>query len=261
MKVDIDKIISIAEEAGSAIMRVYKKKFSIDLKNDNSPITDADRVSHDIIVKQLKEFFPTIPILSEESEKISFEERRKWEIYWLIDPLDGTKEFIKKNGEFTVNIALIENGQPILGVVHQPTEQKTYFGGKNFPAKKRTGSTTKLIHACSVCKEKVRIVASRSHKNPYLEKFIKKITRYTLSNIGSSLKICVIAEGDADIYPRFGPTSEWDTAAAHAIAKAAGAKITDLKLNDLNYNTKSSLLNPPFIVFADMEKDWLKLLQ
>tara|TARA_Y100001935_G_scaffold221475_1_gene195719 strand:- start:56 stop:838 length:783 start_codon:yes stop_codon:yes gene_type:complete len=260
MKFDTEKIISLAEEAGLVILNIYKEDFSIYKKDDESPITAADRLSHEIIISKLKKYFPAIPILSEESKKIPFSHRKKWKIYWLIDPLDGTKEFIKRNGEFTVNIALIENGVPIFGVVHQPTEKITYFGGKICPAQKRSNSGTQTIKANLISSNPIRIVASKSHGSGLLDTFIEKTKNYTLLKIGSSLKICLIAEGAADIYPRFGPTSEWDTAAAHAIAKAAGAKITNFQLEDLKYNTKDSLLNPSFIAFADVTKNWLDFL-
>lgn len=253
--VDIQNIIQIARLAGTAILEVYQQAFTVSEKDDRSPLTAADLASHQIICSELEALTPEIPVLSEESGTTSFEVRSSWQTYWLIDPLDGTKEFIKRNGEFTVNIALIENGRPILGVVHVPVTDVTYYGTAEGASVLRDGLCQKITvtkpHASPL-----RVVGSRSHAGESLQRFLDKVGEHEMVSMGSSLKLCLVAEGKADIYPRLGPTSEWDTAAAQAVVEAAGGLVTDLSMQPLRYNSKDSLLNPYFLVFGDSDVDW-----
>ena len=265
----LDTLLRIAKTAGNAILSVYQRAGDIDvtIKDDNSPLTEADRDAHEIIIAELKEFTPSIPILSEESDGTSVDERLSWSRYWLVDPLDGTKEFIKRNGEFTVNIALINNGAPELGIVHVPVTNISYLGKTGVGAWKV--AATGEVDAISIAnfdlnQGQVRIVASRSHRGDLLDQFINtleaKLGEAEVVSMGSSLKICLLAEGKADIYPRLAPTSEWDTAAAHAILAAAGGDIVDTEFQALRYNQKESMLNPHFIAISDISYDWQSLL-
>ena len=240
-------------------MEVYKQDFEVNEKSPNHPITKADINSHYIIKESLENLLPDTFFYSEESEKITWEKRRKWKQYWLVDPLDGTREFIKKNGEFTINIALINNLKPILGVVYAPCFSKIYFAAQglgsfvkeiniednNFSIKNRSKL---IIDNTKVNKNNLRIISSRSHKNnEKLEEWLKSNKNYEMIYSGSSLKFCLVAEGKADVYPRFRPTSEWDTAAGHCILKEAGGKVKDLNDNEILYNNKESVINPEFI--------------
>ncbi|WP_227593000.1 3'(2'),5'-bisphosphate nucleotidase CysQ [Kangiella spongicola] len=250
----IRDVNNIAVEAGHSVMSIYEKDFNVQEKSDHSPLTEADLASHRCIVHALQKLTPSIPILSEESADIPWTERQSWEHYWLIDPLDGTKEFIKRNGEFTVNIALVSNGIPILGVVYAPVKEILYFGGigangESLGAWKQVDHNKEPISVSSQAHKPIRVVGSRSHQSDEMQSYLSKFDDYEFIPMGSSLKICLVAEGKADIYPRFGPTSEWDTAAAHAVLKAAGGSCVTYEKNDeLMYNTKESLLNPYFIV-------------
>lgn len=254
--------VKAAIKAGSAILEVYSgSDFEISFKSDHSPITLADKSAHEIIQRELAS--TDIPLLSEEGGDIPFQERGLWNQYWLVDPLDGTKEFIRRNGEFTVNIALIESGEPVLGVVYCPVNKALYFGVKEAGAWKWSGGGCEdteriLAEAQALPLESVerpyRIIASRSHRNNetvlFIKKHIERILKFETISIGSSLKLCLIAEGSADIYPRFGPTMEWDTAAGHAIINAAGGRVTLAdRSGSLTYN-KPDLLNPWFIAYA-----------
>lgn len=244
----INTINRIAISAGEKVMSIYEQDFDIQEKSDNSPLTQADLASHHHIVDGLSSFSLDIPILSEESADIDWSERQKWSTYWLIDPLDGTKEFIKKNGEFTINIALIVDGLPAFGVVYAPVPDELYYGGKDIGAWKKTSSETISISISSAPEFPIKVVGSRSHQSDDMLEYLKKFDNYELIPMGSSLKICLVAEGKADIYPRLGPTSEWDTAAAHAVLMAAGGScVIHGSDKELTYNTKESLLNPYFI--------------
>ncbi|MDO8907085.1 MAG: 3'(2'),5'-bisphosphate nucleotidase CysQ [Pseudohongiella sp.] len=263
----LQTVEQIAVLAGQQILEVYHRPGvpEVSNKTDNSPLTEADLRAHQTIVEELVRISPGLPILSEEDADISFEKRRQWSEYWLVDPLDGTKEFISGNGEFTVNIALIRNGQPVLGVVHVPVLACTYLGIIEGTLQSAWYSTVGAewrrlrvmgLPAPGQWHEHVlKVVASRRHGAGELENLLarwrKKFAGMELVNMGSSLKICLIAEGRADIYPRFAPTSEWDTAAAHAVLKAAGGDIVDTSLLPLLYNQKESLLNPSFFAIAD----------
>ena len=257
-----EAIAEIAVEAGKAILEIYQQDFEVVQKADQSPLTQADLASHRIICESLAHLTPDIPVLSEESAGIDYDTRANWFQYWLVDPLDGTREFINRNGEFTVNIALIRHHQPILGVVHVPVSGVTYTGlvGKWASRHDEDG---RMVHigVRLPCADPVVVVGSRSHANPRLMEFLERIGNYKLVSMGSSLKFCLLAEGEADFYPRLGPTSEWDTAAAHAVVLAAGGKIVTLDGKPLRYNTKRSLLNPEFLVIADDSKGWLEVFK
>ncbi len=251
MKINTDVLLDIAREAGAAIMEIYAGDFRVETKSDESPLTCADRASHEVIVRRLMEHFPEIPVLSEEGLDIDFAERCSWERFWLVDPLDGTKEFIKKNGEFTVNIALIENGRVVFGVVYVPARQTLYWGGAEQPAMSQVGDGEAYAIKVkqSVAEQGLTVVMSRSHPSPELEVYLQDLSVADAVSVGSSLKFCVVAEGKADLYPRLGPTMEWDVAAGHAVVEAAGGQVTTIDGDILKYN-KENLLNPYFIVSA-----------
>ena len=257
MRPDIDAVIEIARRAGSAILKVYEKDFEIERKGDQSPLTEADLASHRVIVEGLKALTPDIPVMSEESAAIPYDERRGWRQYWLVDPLDGTKEFIKRNGEFTINIALIEGGSPTLGVVYVPAGGVLYHGRAGEGAVRIDDDGMKMtIHVTERRRTPMLIAGSRTHAGDSLKRFLERVGDYEIVSMGSSLKLCLVAEGSADVYPRLGPTSEWDTAAAQAVVEAAGGQVTDTELRPLRYNRKESLLNPYFLAFGDSSEDW-----
>jgi 3'(2'), 5'-bisphosphate nucleotidase len=255
----LPEIERIARSAGQAILEVYGQAFEVMTKDDDSPLTQADLASHRIIRDRLSRLTPGIPQLSEESDDIPYETRSTWKEYWLIDPLDGTKEFVNRNGEFTVNIALIRGHDPVLGVVHVPVSGVTYSGIVGHGATRRDGgnASAESIRVRTPCPEPFVVVGSRSHANPELERYLQAMGRHELISMGSSLKFCLVAEGRADFYPRLGPTSEWDTAAAHAVVLAAGGRIVELNGQPLRYNLKASFLNPEFLVIADGSRDWV----
>lgn len=254
-KIDIEEIVAIAKEAGDAIMEIYARDFAVAYKEDESPLTEADTRSNEIIVSALKSLYPDIPLLSEEGKEIPYEERKTWEYYWCIDPIDGTKEFIKKNGEFTVNIALIHHDTPVLGVVYAPALGDMYAAkqgegafknGQRLPLR-RNEAPEKLLH----------VVASKSHLSEETQAFIDDLAKTTerIEQVskGSSLKLCMVAEGEADVYPRLAPTMEWDTAAADAVVRESGKMTYQYDNNTQKasaaviYN-KENLLNPWFVV-------------
>jgi len=239
-------VIKIADEASEKVLHIYQSDFKVNYKEDHSPITAADIASHDIIVKGLRQISRDIPILSEEGEEIPWEERKKWRRFWLIDPIDGTKDFTQRTGEFTVNIAMIEDGEPVMGVVTAPALKEAFWGikGEGAHMRDRTGR----VHRIRVAepKDTLRVVASKNHLNEETRAFIDTLGAHETVQAGSSLKFCRIAEGHADIYPRMGPTSEWDTAAAHAVLVAAGGKVQTPEGQPLVYG-KENILNPNFI--------------
>jgi 3'(2'), 5'-bisphosphate nucleotidase len=251
----------IAVDAGQQILKIYETEFAVEHKDDKSPLTAADMASHKTIVAALQKLTPEIPILSEESAAIPFAERSRWTRYWLIDPLDGTREFVKRNGEFTVNIALIHDGRVELGVVHVPVTGLTYSacaGGGAF--KTQAGQAAQVIRVRKLPQGPIMVAGSRSHSGDSLLKFLDNLGPHELVSMGSSLKICLVAEGVADVYPRLGLTSEWDTAAAQCVVEEAGGQVTGLDMQQLRYNTKDSLLNPHFFVFGDATRDWSQYL-
>ena len=256
----IDPVVALATEAGQAILEVYATDFDVQEKSDESPLTQADLASHHCIVAGLEQLTPGIPVISEEEGLPSFEERGQWQRYWLIDPLDGTKEFVNRNGEFTVNIALIDSHRPVFGVVYVPVQDKTYLGCEGHGAELRAGGNVAPIRVAGTSSTPVRIVGSRSHRGSSLDTFLERLGETDIVPMGSSLKFCVIAEGRADIYPRLGPTSEWDTAAAQAVVEQAGGKVLELDGKPLSYNAKEDILNPWFVVIGPGDYDWLALL-
>ena len=244
----IQGVVALTRKAGSAIMEVYKTDFDIQIKDDNSPVTVADTKANAIITEGLKEINPEIPILSEEGRDVPFEERSKWETFWLVDPLDGTKEFIKKNNEFTVNIALLENNQPVFGVVFAPALDILYWGSTGQGAFKTiSGNSQTPVSVNYQLSNPVQIAGSRSHPSIKMNAFTSQFEKYEVKPMGSSLKICLVADGSVYFYPRLGPTMEWDTGAAHAVLRAAGGEIIKYGTYEpLKYN-KRNLLNPEFI--------------
>lgn len=255
----LDQLVNISRQAGLAIMEWYDGDMGITVKADDSPLTKADLASHDVINAALSSLWPEIPVLSEESAKIPWETRRNWQQYWLVDPLDGTKEFISRNGEFTVNIALIQHHAPVLGVVHVPVTDISYFGAKGIGAWRRQGTDSKMaISTRQPVANPAVIVGSRSHANPELADQLERLGPHELISMGSSLKFCRVAEGLADFYPRLGPTCEWDTAAAQAVVEAAGGQVVRIDGSALQYNSKDAYLNPHFFVIGDPEKEWLE---
>ena len=251
----IPDLLKIARDAGAAIMRVYSRDdHGIQEKDDNSPLTEADLAAHHIIREALNKLTPEIPQLSEEDAVIPYQQRKSWPCYWLIDPLDGTKEFIRRNDEFTVNIALIHNNQPVLGVICLPVSGICYYGGTRLNAWKQHPDQEAEAIKCRNLEKPIKVLASRRHKNdrdlPLFSRLEETFGELQVDNYGSSLKMCVVAEGGADLYPRRYPTCEWDTAAAQAIVEAAGGKLLGPDMLPLQYN-KESLLNTDFYVIGD----------
>ncbi|ALO40709.1 3'(2'),5'-bisphosphate nucleotidase CysQ [Pseudoalteromonas phenolica] len=245
----LEEILQLSVEAGDAIMGIYAKDFNVEYKEDESPVTDADLAAHKVIAAGLQQLTPDIPVLSEESAGIDWTTRQTWNQYWLVDPIDGTKEFIKKNGEFTVNIALIKAGKPILGVVHAPALNVSYLAAEAVGAFKQCDEARIELKVTQKANTGlIKVVGSRSHPSPDLAAYLEQFDDVEMVPKGSSLKLCLVAEGEADIYPRLGPTSEWDTGAGHAVAEIAGATITQVDGSALTYNQKESYLNPYFIV-------------
>ncbi|MDF1817039.1 MAG: 3'(2'),5'-bisphosphate nucleotidase CysQ [Immundisolibacteraceae bacterium] len=249
----------IAIAAGQQILTVYDGEFEVEYKADESPLTLADQRSHHTIVAGLEELATGLPILSEEGEMPDYETRRSWSRYWLLDPLDGTKEFVKRNGEFTVNIALIDQGVPVLGVVHVPVTGVTYFSWSGGGSWRQADSDkpTRISVRTAPPAGRLAVVCSRSHRGERLEQLLQQLGDFDAVPMGSSLKLCLVAEGGADFYPRLGPTSEWDTAAAHAVVLEAGGHVVDLQGQPLQYNQKESLLNPEFLVMPLGRPEWL----
>jgi 3'(2'), 5'-bisphosphate nucleotidase len=258
----LDQLVDISRSAGLAVMEWYEGDMGITQKADDSPLTKADLASHKLIAAELERLWPQIPVLSEESAYIPWETRQDWQQYWLVDPLDGTKEFINRNGEFTVNIALIRNHRAIMGVVHVPVTDVSYFGARATGAWRQQGAAEKkMIETRRPAATPAVIVGSRSHANPELADQLEKLGPHELTSMGSSLKFCRVAEGLADFYPRLGPTCEWDTAAAQAVVEAAGGQVVKIDGSPLGYNTKEVYLNPHFFVFGDPERKWLEPFQ
>ena len=257
----LEPVLDIAVRAGDKILEIYATDFEVETKEDESPLTAADKASHNTIVAALAELTPDIPIMSEESDGITWEERSQWPEYWLIDPLDGTKEFIKKNGEFTVNIALIQGHQAVLGVVHVPVKNRSFYGFAKGGAFERTAQgAVNEIRVTAPSESPVRVVGSRSHRGELVDAYLAKLGDHVMVSMGSSLKLCLVATGEADVYPRLGLTSEWDTAAAQAVVESAGGRVVQLDGSPLMYNAKEDILNPHFLVFGDTSRDWTAYL-
>ncbi len=257
----LQQTLTIAEQAGRAILQVYDTDFAVQHKEDQSPLTQADLAAHHCIVDALGALQPAWPCLSEEAADIPYETRRQWQRYWLIDPLDGTKEFVKRNGEFTVNIALIEQGRPILGVVHAPALGVSYLAAQGVGAFRIRDGQRQAIHTRGTAAPPT-LVVSKSHRDAALDAFLAHAPQHQTLSRGSSLKFCLVAEGSADLYPRTGPTSEWDTAAGHCVAEQAGATVWTLPdWAPLRYNQKADLLNPGFIVIGEPAYGWREKLR
>lgn len=250
LQLDINEITAIAQKAGDVIMEIYAKDFSVEYKDDKSPLTEADQKANDVIVDGLNALSVKFPILSEEGKLIPYEERKDWEYFWMVDPLDGTKEFIKKNDEFTVNIALIYQNSPILGVVYAPALNEMYWAKQGEGAYKNGDRLP--VQTNHYPEKLLRVVASKSHLSIETQEYIDDLAKMTEEiecvSKGSSLKLCMVAEGSADIYPRLAPTMEWDTAAADAIVREAGKTTYEYPQNTLLVYNKENLLNPWFVV-------------
>ena len=253
----LDPVIQIAYQAGKVIMEVYDAGFSVEQKTDHTPVTEADLAANKVIESSLKELTPHLPILTEEAKPTPYSERQTWPRYWLIDPLDGTREFIKRNGEFTVNIALIDGDESVMGVVYAPVIGVLYYAAKGQGAfKQESTNKPKAIHVREKCSRKTIVACGRSHPTEEIKAFLSNLGEHEIIRVGSALKSCLVAEGKADLYARLGPTSEWDTAAAQCVVEEAGGAITDTNMQRLRYNTKDDLLNPHFFVAGDQSIKW-----
>lgn len=253
---DLEQLIVIAKQAGQQIMNIYESAFTVESKEDKSPLTEADKASHQVIVRGLQQLDPAIPIMSEEGSHTAYEIRKDWRTFWLVDPLDGTKEFIKRNGEFTVNIALIHDSYTVLGIIYVPVTGITYVGTPDGAYLIDQDDQRRDIHVSAPRGQAITIVESRSHPSPELEQFMHHVqqsyTRFERIEKGSSLKLCAIADGTAQLYPRLGPTMEWDIAAGQAIIEAAGGQVVDMQGQRFAYN-KENLLNGHFIALGELE--------
>lgn len=255
--ISLEQLADVATTAGDAIMAVYATDFDVDTKQDDSPVTAADMAAHRRIVGSLTRLTPDIPILSEESASIPWSTRRAWQRYWLVDPLDGTKEFIKRNGEFTVNIALIEAGRATCSVVHAPALNETFVASAERGALWRQGGGEFApITVRAVPSGGATVAVSKSHRNAATQTFLDALGPHTPEAIGSSLKLCRIAQGRADAYPRLGPTSEWDIASGQCVLEQAGGGVITADGKPLMYNQKESILNPFFLAIGDQEYPW-----
>ncbi len=245
-------LIPVMEQAGAAILQIYEGDFAVTRKDDASPLTLADLESQRIIAAGLAKITPAVPILSEESAQAPWAERRAWNELWVVDPLDGTREFIKRNGEFTINIALVVAHEPVLGIVAAPFLKKLYWGALGVGAYRAVRTDTYERIKVSAAQNPLRVVGSRSHASAETAEYLKTLGNHVIQGLGSSLKFCLIAEGAADLYPRFGPTSEWDTAAGQAILEAAGGQVTRTDGHRLRYNCRTSLINGNFLAFNEL---------
>ena len=256
-----EAVIALARKAAGEILAVYdsasfESDAAIEHKDDRSPLTAADLASHRCIVAGLRALTPEIPVLSEESKGLDIAARRQWSTFWLVDPLDGTREFIKRNGEFTVNIALIEQNEPIFGVVHAPVTGETWHARQGRNAYRRVGQVDTQIRTRSPATGALKVAASRSHRDARTQAFLDAMGSIEEMSLGSSLKFCRIAEGALDVYPRFGPTSEWDTAAAQCVLEAAGGALLAPDGRAFRYNRRETLLNGDFVALGDMTLPW-----
>ena len=250
-------VVAIARTAAAAILDVYDGEFSVAHKDDRSPLTAADMAAHHAIVDGLRALTPDVPVLSEESaHEVPAAERRGWARLWVVDPLDGTREFIKRNGEFTVNIALVEDGVATFGVVHAPVMRVTWHGGARLGACRRSDEGERDLRVRAPATAPLRVAASRSHRDARTEAFLAAMGPIEPIGLGSSLKFCLVAEGGLDVYPRFGPTSEWDTAAAQAVLEGAGGQVVDPRGRPFRYNQRETVLNGDFIALGDPALPW-----
>jgi 3'(2'), 5'-bisphosphate nucleotidase len=254
-------VLDIARDAGREIMKIYEGDFSVTLKSDRSPLTEADLAAQRLIAARLQALRPDIPLLGEESGAEAFAQRRGWRRLWLIDPLDGTREFVKRNGEFTVNIALVEDGESILGVVHAPALNVSYAGAHGCGAFRVSDDAVRTpLHVQSPAPTPLRVLGSRSHGDATLDRALERLGPQERLSIGSALKFGLLAEGTGDLYVRRGSTSEWDTAAGQAVVLEAGGCVVDPNGQPLRYNQRDTLINPWFIAYADRNRDWIGAL-
>lgn len=263
LKKTLQQVRDAVAEAGAAILEIYAdpERFETEHKTDDSPLTAADLAANRLLVARLQEMTPDIPILSEESKQAPWHERRHWTECWVVDPLDGTREFLKRNDEFTVNVALVRDHRPVLGVVYAPALQMWYFAARHEGAWRQVGSG--VLDRIQVADPKAdrpwQVVGSRSHNTPQVDAFVEALGRAELVVMGSSLKLCLVADGTADVYPRLGPTSEWDTCAAQAVVETAGGQVLNVETGQaLTYNARESLLNPHFIACARPDPAWFQ---
>lgn len=256
-----EEVLDIARRAGAAILAVYARDFEVEAKADRSPLTEADLAAHALIRDGLAALAPAIPLLSEESAPEDLTERRSWQRYWLVDPLDGTREFVKRNGEFTVNIALIESGRTVFGVVYAPVLDALYWAqaGQGSWLRPVEGEDIQLS-AQRPAPRPLRVAVSRSHLDPKSAAMIEQLQQPLQVPLGSSLKFCRLAEGQVDLYPRFGPTGEWDTAAGQCVLEEAGGAVLGLDGQPLRYNQREGLINPDFIALGDLDLPWREWL-
>ncbi|WP_024869050.1 3'(2'),5'-bisphosphate nucleotidase CysQ [Pseudoxanthomonas suwonensis] len=256
-----ETVIAIARQAGAAIMEIYAAGFEVAQKDDASPLTAADLAANRIIVEGLERLTPDVPVLSEESAKVPWDTRQHWATYWLVDPLDGTREFVKRNGEFTVNIALVHHHVPVLGVVQAPVGGQVWHAVRGEQAYRRDGHRDTQLRTRSPATAPLKVAASRSHRDARTQGVLDRMGEIEEMSLGSSLKFCRIAEGGLDVYPRFGPTSEWDTAAAQCVLHSAGGVLLAADTGKpFRYNRRESLLNGDFIALGDPDlpwRDWL----
>jgi len=249
--------IVLAHAAADAILAIYEHAFDVERKADASPLTAADLAAHRILVEGLERLTPDVPVLSEEdAEHVAFNTRREWNRLWLVDPLDGTREFVKRNGEFTVNLALIVDGEPVFGIVQAPVTGELWHATRGGPAYKRDAEGETEVRSRRPATAPLRVAASRSHRDTRTEAFIARMGETEPLSLGSSMKFCRLAEGGLDVYPRFGPTSEWDTAAGQAVLEAAGGVVLDPKGRPLRYNQRDTLLNGDFFALGDPALPW-----
>ncbi|KRG71456.1 3'(2'),5'-bisphosphate nucleotidase CysQ [Pseudoxanthomonas dokdonensis] len=256
-----EAVLVIAREAGQAILKVYEGDFAVEHKADESPLTAADLAAHRVINEGLRRLTPQWPVLSEEAASIPWDVRSRWSTYWLVDPLDGTREFIKRNGEFTVNIALIVRHAPVFGVVHAPVTDETWHARQGRSAYLRTGEVDTVIRSRRPATGPLVVAASRSHRDARTQSVLERMGDIEVIGLGSSLKFCRIAQGTLDVYPRFGPTSEWDTAAAQCVLEAAGGALLAPDGRAFRYNRRETLLNGDFIALGDPTLPWQQWLE
>jgi 3'(2'), 5'-bisphosphate nucleotidase len=257
----LSAVVDIADAAGREIMNIYEAGFSITLKSDRSPLTEADLVAQRLIAARLHELTPDIPLLGEESAPEVFARRGAWRRLWLVDPLDGTREFVKRNGEFTVNIALVEDGVPVLGVVSAPARQVLYGAASACGAFRRASDGSRTpIHVQMKAAQPLRVLGSRSHGDAVLDRALARLGPQKRISVGSALKFGLLAEGGGDLYARRGATSEWDTAAGQAVVLEAGGCVVDLAGQTLRYNQRDNVINPSFLAYGDRSRDWVGML-
>jgi 3'(2'), 5'-bisphosphate nucleotidase len=257
----LTEVVALARAAGEAILDVYGSAFAVEQKADRTPLTEADLRSHRLLVAGLEALTPGVPVVSEESPVPPLAERRAWEWLWLVDPLDGTREFVDRTGEFTVNVALVHRTRAVLGVLHVPVQGVDYYACDGHGAFRQSrGGLPRPVRARGTLADPPRVLGSRSHRGDSLAPFLDRLGPHELRPCGSALKFGMVAEGSADLYPRVGPTSEWDTAAGQAIAECAGAHVVDRDGRPLAYNARETLLNPDFVCFADGSRPWHALL-